>query len=105
MVRVTAYNLKQVAALQDKIVRNSRTWKHYNVVLTGESFTSFVHDLGQLLGNSVPLHVLGESCVSLLGKELTQRRLNAFALRIAADRKSTRLNSSHLKLSRMPSSA
>ena len=32
-------------------------------------------------------------------------RLNAYAIKLLSDRKSTRLNSSHRSLSRMPSSA
>jgi hypothetical protein len=85
MTGAVRYNLKQVAELQKKIVGDPLMWPHYNATLTGEDFAAFVHAVGQLLGNTVDPRVLEESCISVLGKEMTGRRLNAFALRIAAN--------------------
>ena len=47
---------------------------------------------------------LGFYC-GVLGFELTQRMTSGAAFISAGDRKSTRLNSSHIQKSRMPSSA
>jgi hypothetical protein len=85
MARATAYNFKQIEALRKKITTDPSMWKYYNAVLTGEIFANLVLDVGRLLGGSVAIRVLEESCVSLLGKELTETRLNAFAWRIAAN--------------------
>jgi hypothetical protein len=90
MARATAYNFKQIEALQKKIVTSPEMWPHYNAVLTGESFADLVGTVGRLLEGSVAPRVLEESCITLLGKELTRRRLNAFALRIAANIKRLR---------------
>lgn len=90
MAIAPVYNLKQVDALREKICKDPRLWKHYHTVPMAESFEQLVQDVGQLLGNSVAQPVLEASCMPLLGKELTKRRLNAFALRIAANVKRLR---------------
>jgi hypothetical protein len=82
--------LKQIDALRKKIVGDPTTWEHYHATLTGESFANFVYDVGRLIGGNVAPHVLEKSSMPLLGKELTKRRLNAFALRIAANIKRLR---------------
>jgi hypothetical protein len=84
-VATTSYNLKQVDALRAKIVTDPIMWKHYNATPTGDDFAAFVRDVGRLLNDSVDLGVLEESCMPVLGKELTRKRLSAFALRIAAN--------------------
>jgi hypothetical protein len=85
VTRTISYNLKQVAALQKKLVNDPLMWKYYNTTPQGGDFTYFVQHVGRLLNNSVDPRVLEASCMPLLGKELTLRRLNAFALRIAAN--------------------
>jgi hypothetical protein len=86
-----SYNLKQIDELRKKIFGDPLMWRYYNTAPTGDDFACFVEDVGRLLGNSVDPHVLEESCMPVLGKELTERRLNAFALRIAANAKRLRL--------------
>ena len=90
MAIATVYNLRQVDALRKKILTDPLIWRYYNTAPTGENFAQFVHDVGRLLGDSVAPRVLEESCMPILGKELTKRRLNAFALRIAANIKRLR---------------
>jgi hypothetical protein len=85
MARATAYNLKQVDALRRKIATDPTIWRYYNTTATTGTFADLVRAVGRLLGDSVDPRVLEESCMPLLGKELTQRRLGAFALRIAAN--------------------
>ena len=80
-----AYNPGQIERLRKKILDDPIMWKHYNATPTGLAFDQFVVDVGKLLGDSVPPAVLEESCMPILGKELTRRRMNAFALRIAAN--------------------
>ena len=79
------YNLKQVDTLRKKITSDPLLWRYYNVTPQGDDFAGFVRDVGQLLGGTVDPRVLEESCMPVLGKELTTRRLDAFALRIAAN--------------------
>jgi hypothetical protein len=85
MNKEISYSLKRVAALQEKIKGHYLMWPYYNATLTSDHFAAFVHAVGQLLGNTVDHRVLEESCMPVLGKELTKKRLNAFALRIAAN--------------------
>jgi hypothetical protein len=79
------YDLKQIDTLRRKLTKDPLVWKYYNTTPQGDDFACFVQDIGRLLGNTVDPHVLAESCMPILGKELTGRRLNAFALRIAAN--------------------
>ena len=90
MARAIIYSLKQVEALRKKIINDPLMWRHHYTVPAGESFARLVFDVGQVLGGKVAPHILEASCMPLLGKELTERRLNAFALRIAANIKRLR---------------
>ena len=54
---------------------------------------------GEILKHAVPMEVLGK-----MGRQVRFPK-NQSDTYVARDRKSTRLNSSHLRLSRMPSSA
>lgn len=85
MAREIIYNLKQVESLRLKIINDPTIWKYQYKIPKGDDFAYFVADVNRLLGDSVAPHVLEESCMPILGKELTSRRLNAFALRIAAN--------------------
>jgi hypothetical protein len=84
------YNLSQVDALRKKICKDPLLWKYYHTTPVGDDFAALVSDVGRLLGNTVALRVLEESSIPILGKELTEKRLNAFALRIAANIKRLR---------------
>jgi hypothetical protein len=84
------YNLSQIDKLRKKICKDPTMWPYYNMAPTGNNFTCFVRDVGRLLGDTVDPRVLEESSMPILGKELTERRLNAFALRIAANVKRLR---------------
>jgi hypothetical protein len=85
MARAIVYNLRQIDRLRRKIYTHPIMWRYYHTVPTGEDFVCLVSDINRLLGNTVAPNVLEESCTPLLGKELTKRRINAFALRIAAN--------------------
>jgi hypothetical protein len=90
MAREISYNFRQIEILKKKLLDDPLMWKHYHAVLTGDSFAQFVNDVGQLLGGSVNPRVLEESCMPVLGKEMTRSRLNAFSLRIATNIKRLR---------------
>lgn len=82
---VPAYNLGAIAVLKKKLIDDPTMWRFYNVPLVGDSFALFVLAVGKLLGGTVPADALTETCMDLLGQDLTRRRLERFALRVAAN--------------------
>jgi hypothetical protein len=85
VVRKPAYNLKAIDKLRQKLTSDPTVWKFYSVILVGEDFATFVLTIGRLLGGNVPSEALTETCMDLLGQELTEQRFDAFARRVAAN--------------------
>ena len=77
-------------------------------LLTGEPLTvanvPHLHDVTTMLGLLAQMGV-AVSVDEKLGVELTAKRIDSPVAPYELDRKSTRLNSSHIQKSRMPSSA
>lgn len=82
---VPAYNLRAIARLKTRLTTDPEMWRFYNLTLVGDAFALFVLAVGKLLGGSVPADALTETCMDLLGQELTEHRLDRFALRVAAN--------------------
>ena len=97
--------MRNVADQAEEAVRAGRT----QIVLTDRHIAPGKLPIHASLATGAVHHRLTEKglrCDSnILVETATARDPHHFAVLIGLDRKSTRLNSSHLKLSRMPSSA
>lgn len=85
MKRKTSYSIARVLNLRTKIENDSEILTFLFSPLEGEAFQVFVETLKQLLPPPIDSGALEDSCLSLLGEELTPANLSALAWRLAGN--------------------